>query len=413
MASTDFQSLLSSPNVKCFANLSPGEWMAIKLALLQRIAISICPVIIGPEASWTQQSGGDQSWYFYPFTVSQGEVYVVTALPAAPQGAQVVTAQDSGQNPAGTTLCNMSTSTTQCSFTAPFTGAVYLYMQTGGSVINVSAWFLISGCQATDYQSLLSMPNVACYASMPPGILPSLKAALLQLILLNGPSGGGGGGGGGGTWTPATPIPGTTLIEWLKGDTLTGGSGAQISDWPATVGKDATQTPSSGANPTVLIGTYFYPAARFNGTSDLLSLSGVGSQVQPVTLAMFFSYKGGAVTSTFLGMGPAGGPATIGTAGGQFTASAGVSANIQATDSSAHILVIVFNGASSKYAFDGGALTTVNLGTDNVNLASIGAGNNLANYSQVDVGELLMWSGDASGGYTNIFNYLADRWLIT
>ena len=44
---------------------------------------------------------------------------------------------------------------------------------------------------ATDYQSLLSSPNVACYLSMPPGIQRVLELALLQEIANNIGSGGG------------------------------------------------------------------------------------------------------------------------------------------------------------------------------------------------------------------------------
>lgn len=37
---------------------------------------------------------------------------------------------------------------------------------------------------ATDYQSLLSAPNVACYSSLPPGEQSAIELALLQQILL-------------------------------------------------------------------------------------------------------------------------------------------------------------------------------------------------------------------------------------
>jgi hypothetical protein len=66
---------------------------------------------------------------------------------------------------------------------------------------------------ATDFQSLLSDPNVACYMNQPPGIQRILELALLQLIAENiGAAAGGGGsgvvcgnyGGGQPNFTPTT-----------------------------------------------------------------------------------------------------------------------------------------------------------------------------------------------------------------
>jgi hypothetical protein len=42
---TDFQSLLSSPNVACYSNPTPGEQMVLKLALLQQIALALNPTM--------------------------------------------------------------------------------------------------------------------------------------------------------------------------------------------------------------------------------------------------------------------------------------------------------------------------------------------------------------------------------
>lgn len=70
---------------------------------------------------------------------------------------------------------------------------------------------------ATDYQSLLGSPNVACFLSMPPGIQRVLELALLQLIVDNIGSAGGGGGSGvttgnyGGTTPSFTPSTGSGI----------------------------------------------------------------------------------------------------------------------------------------------------------------------------------------------------------
>lgn len=265
----------------------------------------------------------------------------------------------------------------------------------------------------TDPQSLLNIaqnlvppgsPNPASYLNLPPGFFNVIQLALLQDIVLN--------IGAGSTWDPSTPIAGATLIEWLKGDALTGASGSSISDWPASTGVDAVQG-GSAAQPTVLTGTYFHPVARFNGTSDILDGNGFTGSALPVTLAIFFAYQGSlSAASTIIDFGTAAGPPNTGTSGSQFVASAGSSVNLQASDNAPHILFITFNGATSKYAFDGGPLITISLGTNAVSNLILGALANISNFSQVDIGEILIWSGDASASYTNIFNYLYNRWFF-
>jgi hypothetical protein len=69
---------------------------------------------------------------------------------------------------------------------------------------------------STDYQSLLNSANVACYTNLPPGLQNVLVLALLQLIAQNIGSGGGGGTGAtfgnyGGGQPSFTPSSGTGL----------------------------------------------------------------------------------------------------------------------------------------------------------------------------------------------------------
>lgn len=263
----------------------------------------------------------------------------------------------------------------------------------------------LSPSTPTDYESLLQSFNIPCDISASDDRTQLLRLALLQDIVLTL------GTGTGGTWTPSTPIAGTTLVEWLKGDTLTGASGSAISDWPASVGGDATQ-PVGSAQPNVLIGTYFHPVARFNGTSDIMGVTVSAAAGQPFTIALVFSYKGPGTGDEILNGGGAGG---IGNSGGQSYIFSPTPVNLRAFDNQLHILFVVFNGAASKFAFDGAALTTTasSPGPNNwINGAlNLGAGAGSL-FSQVDVGEILIWSGDTSSGYSNVFNYLNQRWFI-
>lgn len=396
---TDFQSLLSSPNAACYLNLSPGEWMGVKLALLQDIARSL-----GVGVTTLNTSGliygppGLGILHYVAVPVTSGGTYVVT--PGVNENGIYLDLTGDGlaaQTATGTLLAN------GVSITVTAVGS-YLYFEGG----HVGATF--TGVITQDPftpSNLLITQNVACYANLPPGMQEGIKLALLQDIVLNIPP-----GGGGSPWTPNVPIPGATLIEWVKGDTLTGSSGSQISDWPASAGQDLIQTPDSGANPTILTGTYFHPAARFNGTSDTMSGSGFVGPSQPVTMALVFSYKGSlSVTSTIIDFGSAAGPPNFGTSAGQFVVNAGTSVNLLATDAALHILFVTFNGASSKYAFDGAALSSISVGSDALNNLIVGALADISHFSQVDLGEILVWTGDVSGSYSEIFTYLSNRWL--
>ena len=75
---------------------------------------------------------------------------------------------------------------------------------------------------ATDYQSLLSSQNVACYLSMPPGIQRVLELALLQLIANNIGSAGGGSGVTNGNYAGGTPTFTPSSGAGLAVDTSTG-----------------------------------------------------------------------------------------------------------------------------------------------------------------------------------------------
>ena len=257
---------------------------------------------------------------------------------------------------------------------------------------------------ATDFQSLLSNPNVPCYLNMAPGVQTAIELALLQDIASTigavTPS-----------WTPQTP---GTLVEWLKADTLALPDGTAVSDWTATVGNDAMAAGVS--RPTFKLAIQNgLPVVRFNGTVNNMQIGLFSGAVnQPFTMAIAFAYRGlVASTTTILG-----GSSTItnfGTQSSDFVFNAG--GGILSTgpcDNNWHIAFLIFNGASSQFAFDGAPLVTVSstIGTGgllDMTIGSQGFGGTI-NESQVDFGEICLWNGAGSSYYSNLYNYMLNRW---
>lgn len=99
---------------------------------------------------------------------------------------------------------------------------------------------------------------------------------------------------------------------------------------------------------------------------------------------------------------------------GNFGAFAG--SNFDSTfssDTNAHIITVLFNGASSVFRIDGQNVASGDSGTnglDGVTLGSRGAGSQ--NHSDIRIGEVLVYSQDKSSIFGDIDSYLSDKWGI-
>ncbi len=83
------------------------------------------------------------------------------------------------------------------------------------------------------------------------------------------------------------------------------------------------------------------------------------------------------------------------------------------SNTEAHSLVFIFDGASSFMCRDDDAGTTGNAGTGTPTIISIGATDGLfpSGFAQVDLGEILIFAGHHSAGErTSMFGYLRSEW---
>lgn len=252
----------------------------------------------------------------------------------------------------------------------------------------------------TDFQSLLSGRNVPCYLNMDPGLQNAIELSLLQEIAdtitpVN-------------AWTPATP---GGLVEWLKADNINAVSGSDISGWPNSAGIDATSSIPSEYPMFLTNVQNGMPMVRFNGTSSIMLVNGIPAQNTPFTIAIAFAYRGPLGTLSEFLYGTNTLTFALQTNSGSFTFASGTAVNIAPVDNNFHILFVVFNGASSQSGIDGAALVTGNPGTlSGMTLLSLGARSTLVNFSQVDIGEVIVWSGNGASFYNQAYNYLLNRW---
>lgn len=213
--------------------------------------------------------------------------------------------------------------------------------------------------------------------------------------------------GGPGGWTPLTP---GTAIEWLKADDIQLSNGATVATWPAEVGGPGFGS-GSGGPLFITPSQNGLPVVRFNNTGiNALTVSGSIAHAQPVTIALAYKYNGPGTNDVIFDGG--GATAALGNSGGNLFFSAGTSVTLAASDHLFHILFIVLNGASSKFAFDGAALGAMasNPGTEGAIANNIAVNFNDSVFCMVDIGEIIVWAGDGTSFYSQAFQYLNNRW---
>lgn len=157
----------------------------------------------------------------------------------------------------------------------------------------------------------------------------------------------------------------------------------------------------------------------FDGVSGFLTNGAPfpHAAAQPVTIFLVYSYIGPENTfiNDFIGSIRGETAWSMGNGSGYFTIYAGIGGSAFRIDPSWHIMMLVLNGANSKYRIDGGTdiAVTGNPGTNSINTLEMGGqAENAYSLANVYLGELLICNGDQSTNESAIFNYLDSRWAI-
>ncbi len=213
---------------------------------------------------------------------------------------------------------------------------------------------------------------------------------------------------------PYSPTTDTTVVEWLKADTLALANNAPVATWTASKGINLTQA-SGAAQPTFKNAQNGLPVIHTDGISQYMQSANFSPAiVQPNQIFIVFKlYTTG--DQYFFSETSAGQPyQALITSSGQWEAIAPSNQLFGAVNTNWNIMMVQFNGAQSQYRINNGALTTMS-GTPGTNAKSdmaLGAGVNVngfpQGFSQMDVGEIIIRNG--TGDIVPVFNYL-QRWI--
>ncbi len=234
-------------------------------------------------------------------------------------------------------------------------------------------------------------------------------------------------GGGGGSWVPTDTA---NLLWWVDAnDTATTYQDAALST-PASANnapvgglkdksgnlKHATQS-TSGNRPLLKTSDKNSKSTLlFDGTDDALISATWSVSSQPWTLFVVCQNVGAAPRPILSGVAKRN---LLGTGAILFRIYADTGADFAdttvAVDSNWHVVKIVFNGASSKFAFDGAADSTfvANPGTGGSEGVTLGAYETLNLFGNVKIAEMFIYAGTiSSGDSTSAFSYLNSKWAV-
>lgn len=209
-------------------------------------------------------------------------------------------------------------------------------------------------------------------------------------------------------YNPATD---SSVVEWLKADGITGLTDGQlVTTWQHTTGQDATG--AVGFKPTYHTNIKNgLPAVLWNN-AQFLTTASFGTLTQPYAVWVVFKCSDNAATYFLTDGTTANRAATfLDQANSAFAAYAGSTADVTAQDANWHILYVLFNGASSKWAIDGGAQQTINTGTNTFDGITLG-GNQAQTLSLNGyIGEVIVQNATPAN-VPSIFTYLDARWAV-
>lgn len=210
------------------------------------------------------------------------------------------------------------------------------------------------------------------------------------------------------------------MYAWFDGATPAQGDGTSVSTWADTSGnsRDATQA-TGGLQPiykTSIIGTE--SVVRFDGTDDYLRTATFTSPGSTVTVFCVSKFNATGQRFLYDGHNTSGGRQCVfQESGNTWNMFAGTLLSGGTTDQTTfHISVAVFNGASSKLYVDGGAaLLSGNAGSGSVDGITLGTQQNVAN--GFGAADAAFWNGYNSAlsltDINRMGNYLSSRYGLT
>ncbi len=218
-----------------------------------------------------------------------------------------------------------------------------------------------------------------------------------------------------------SPSNDANICVWFKADALGLTNNAAVSKWAPSAGGTNWTLQQTASNQQPIFQTSAQngrSAVLFDGVSSFLTNSSpkLTASYQPYTIFLVYRYAGplNAFQSYYLGNTPGVPSWFFGCRQGSNAVYAGGIGSIVPIDPNWHMVMLVVNGASSKYRIDGGPDTPLsgNPGTTPICSLEMGGQAGKASLARVYLGELLIYNGNQSANEAAIFNYLESRWAI-
>jgi hypothetical protein len=194
-----------------------------------------------------------------------------------------------------------------------------------------------------------------------------------------------------------------TEISATDGDTISTWSDATGNGYDLTAGTAPTYV-ASGINNN--------PVVHFDGSDDYLDVA-YSALSQPNTIFAVFEYQT-ASGGSYLYSSETTTNRTIFYQGndGTWTMYAGSGVDGSSYDTDQRILSALYDGANSETRLNGTQDSSGDAGTNDLNGMIVGAEAGPTNFSDVYVGEILVYPQDKSGIYADVESYLSDKWGI-
>lgn len=194
------------------------------------------------------------------------------------------------------------------------------------------------------------------------------------------------------------PFNGPGDIAGLEGDwdadTITQTDGSAVTSLADQSGHSRTATQGASGNQPIIKNALAafngHNAIRFDGANDVLDTA-TFTISQPTTVLIVAKYASMSSGVMFDSITPIN--HDIRHNGSNWQAYAGSALVGPAANTSLHVIITQFNGASSKLWIDGGAATSGNAGPGGVNGVALGAGASGAGSANADITRWLLYSG--------------------
>lgn len=219
-------------------------------------------------------------------------------------------------------------------------------------------------------------------------------------------------------WTPASLSP----LEWwdpYDAATFTFSSGSVVSSWASKGSGASALTQSTGSAQPSRTSALNGSVVAFD-TSDYLVTASFGSKAQPNTICSVVKFATHTpVQWRYIYDGIAGTDrhailTRTDTFSGKLDFYAGAEGQpTPAADTSWHIIVCEYNGASSKVWIDGGASTTLSLGTNALTGLTLSARYTAADFGNISAADVIIGDSWSLTDLNLLGNYLATKHGLT